>query len=253
MKVLEITDVHKSFAGVEILQGVDISIEKGDVVVILGPSGSGKTTLLRCINFLEKADQGYVMLDGNRVNMNSASKKEIYMIRQKIAFVFQNYNLFTNKTALENVTEGLVIGRKFSKAQADDIGKKALEKVGLVDKFHSYPAELSGGQQQRVGIARAVALSPDIILFDEPTSALDPELVGEVLTVMKNIAQEGTTMLVVTHEMTFAKEVANHVIFMDQGVIIEQGSPKEIFVTPKEQRTQQFLRRVLPEDFTYHI
>lgn len=251
--MLEITDVHKSFAGVEILQGVDISIEKGDVVVILGPSGSGKTTLLRCINFLEKADQGYVMLDGNRVNMNSASKKEIYMIRQKIAFVFQNYNLFTNKTALENVTEGLVIGRKFSKAQADDIGKKALEKVGLVDKFHSYPAELSGGQQQRVGIARAVALSPDIILFDEPTSALDPELVGEVLTVMKNIAQEGTTMLVVTHEMTFAKEVANHVIFMDQGVIIEQGSPKEIFVTPKEQRTQQFLRRVLPEDFTYHI
>lgn len=251
--MLEITDVHKSFAGVEILQGVDISIEKGDVVVILGPSGSGKTTLLRCINFLEKADQGYVMLDGNRVNMNSASKKEIYMIRQKIAFVFQNYNLFTNKTALENVTEGLVIGRKFSKAQADDIGKKALEKVGLVDKFHSFPAELSGGQQQRVGIARAVALSPDIILFDEPTSALDPELVGEVLTVMKKIAQEGTTMLVVTHEMTFAKEVANHVIFMDQGVIIEQGSPKEIFVTPKEQRTQQFLRRVLPEDFTYHI
>ncbi len=251
--MLEITDVHKSFAGVEILKGVDISIGKGDVVVILGPSGSGKTTLLRCINFLEKADQGYVMLDGNRVNMNSASKKEIYMIRQKIAFVFQNYNLFTNKTALENVTEGLVIGRKFSKAQADDIGKKALEKVGLVDKFHSYPAELSGGQQQRVGIARAVALSPDIILFDEPTSALDPELVGEVLTVMKNIAQEGTTMLVVTHEMTFAKEVANHVIFMDQGVIIEQGSPKEIFVTPKEQRTQQFLRRVLPEDFTYYI
>ena len=251
--MLEITNVHKSFAGVEILKGVDISIEKGDVVVILGPSGSGKTTLLRCINFLEKADQGQVAIDDCEVDMKTASKKDIYKIRQKIAFVFQNYNLFTNKTALENVTEGLVIGRKISKVQAEDIGKKALEKVGLVDKFHSYPAELSGGQQQRVGIARAVALSPDIILFDEPTSALDPELVGEVLTVMKNIAQEGTTMLVVTHEMTFAKEVANHVIFMDQGVIIEQGSPKDIFVTPKEQRTQQFLKRVLPEDFTYYI
>ena len=251
--MLAITNIHKSFGGLDILKGVDITINKGDVVVILGPSGSGKTTLLRCINFLEKADQGRAIFDDIEVDLKSASKKEIHGIRQKIAFVFQNYNLFTNKTALENVTEGLIIGRKVSKERAEAIGRKALEKVGLVDKLNSYPAELSGGQQQRVGIARAVALNPDIMLFDEPTSALDPELVGEVLTVMKNIAKEGTTMLVVTHEMSFAKEVASNVIFMDQGVIVEQGSPKEIFVTPKEQRTQQFLKRVLPEDFTYYI
>jgi len=200
--MLEIRNVHKSFGKTEILKGVDVTIDKGDVVVILGPSGSGKTTLLRCINFLEKADQGHAIFGNIDVNLKTASKKQIHQIRQKIAFVFQNNNLFNNKTALENVTEGLITGRKVPKAEAIQIGKKALDKVGLSDKYNAYPSELSGGQQQRVGIARAVALNPDIILFDEPTSALDPELVGEVLTVMKNIAKEGTTMLVVTHEMT---------------------------------------------------
>src|SRR4051812_14944294 len=251
--MLEITNIHKSFGKNEILKGVDLKIDRGDVVVILGPSGSGKTTLLRCINFLERADQGQAIFGDIDVNLKSASKKQIHQIRQKIAFVFQNYNLFTNKTALENVTEGLIIGRKVPKAEANEIGKQALAKVGLSDKLNAYPSELSGGQQQRVGIARAIALNPDIILFDEPTSALDPELVGEVLTVMKNIAKEGTTMLVVTHEMAFAKDVANKVIFMDGGVVVEEGSPQDIFVNPKEERTQKFLKRVLPEDFTYYI
>jgi L-cystine transport system ATP-binding protein len=251
--MLEIRDIHKSFGKTEILKGVDVTIDKGDVVVILGPSGSGKTTLLRCINFLEKADQGHAIFGDIDVNLKTASKKQIHQIRQKIAFVFQSNNLFNNKTALENVTEGLITGRKVPRAEATEIGKKALDKVGLSDKYNAYPSELSGGQQQRVGIARAVALNPDIILFDEPTSALDPELVGEVLTVMKNIAKEGTTMLVVTHEMSFAKDVANKVIFMDGGVVVEEGTPREIFVNPKEERTQKFLRRVLPEDFTYQI
>jgi len=251
--MLEIKDIRKSFGKNEILKGVDLKIDKGDVVVILGPSGSGKTTLLRCINFLEKADSGSALFGETEVNLGSASKKQIYQIRKKIAFVFQNYNLFNNKTALENVTEGLIIGRNVPKNEAIDIGKKALDKVGLSEKYDAYPSELSGGQQQRVGIARAVALNPDIILFDEPTSALDPELVGEVLEVMKNIAKEGTTMLVVTHEMSFAKDVANRVIFMDGGVVVEEGTPQEIFVTPKEERTQKFLKRVLPEDYTFYI
>ncbi|MGE7918858.1 amino acid ABC transporter ATP-binding protein [Viridibacillus sp. NPDC093762] len=251
--MLNIKNVHKSFGNNEILKGVDLSIDKGDVVVILGPSGSGKTTLLRCLNFLEKADQGHATFGEIDVNLHDAKKKDIHAIRQKIAFVFQNYNLFNNKTALENVIEGLIIGRKVPKNEAIEIGKKALSKVGLTDKYDAYPSQLSGGQQQRVGIARAVALNPDIILFDEPTSALDPELVGEVLAVMKNIANEGTTMLVVTHEMSFAKDVANRVIFMDGGVVVEEGNPHEIFVNPKEERTKKFLRRVLPEDYSFFI
>ncbi|WP_462410787.1 amino acid ABC transporter ATP-binding protein [Neobacillus sp. Marseille-QA0830] len=251
--MLEINNIHKSFGNNEILKGVHLKIDKGDVVVILGPSGSGKTTLLRCINFLERADEGQAIFGEIDVNLKSASKKQIHQIRQKTAFVFQNYNLFNNKTALENVTEGLIIGRKVPKAEANAIGKQALEKVGLSDKLDSYPSQLSGGQQQRVGIARAIALNPDIILFDEPTSALDPELVGEVLAVMKTIAKEGTTMLVVTHEMSFAKDVANKVIFMDGGVIVEENTPHEIFSRPKEERTKQFLKRVIPEDFIYNI
>ncbi|ETT87486.1 amino acid ABC transporter ATP-binding protein [Viridibacillus sp. FSL R5-0477] len=251
--MLNIKNVHKSFGNNEILKGVDLSIDKGDVVVILGPSGSGKTTLLRCLNFLEKADQGHATFGEIDVDLHDAKKKDIHAIRQKIAFVFQNYNLFNNKTALENVIEGLIIGRKVPKNEAIEIGKKALSKVGLTDKYDAYPSQLSGGQQQRVGIARAVALNPDIILFDEPTSALDPELVGEVLAVMKNIANEGTTMLVVTHEMSFAKDVANRVIFMDGGVVVEEGNPHEIFVKPKEERTKKFLKRVLPEDYSFFI
>ncbi|MEC5423963.1 amino acid ABC transporter ATP-binding protein [Virgibacillus sp. C22-A2] len=251
--MLEINNLHKSFGELAVIKGVDLKIDKGDVVVILGPSGSGKTTLLRCINFLEKADKGQAIFGDIGLNLKTASKKQIHEIRQKVAFVFQNYNLFHNKTALENVTEGLVYGKRISKQEAIEIGETALEKVGLSDKSKAYPSELSGGQQQRVGIARAVALNPDIILFDEPTSALDPELVGEVLSVMKDIAREGTTMLVVSHEMSFARDVANRVIFMDGGVVVEEGSPKDIFVSPKEERTKQFLKRVLPEDYTYTI
>lgn len=251
--MLRIKDVHKSFGQNEILKGVDIDVQKGDVVVVLGPSGSGKTTLLRCINFLEKADAGELFLDDLQLNLHQASKKEIHGVRQKVAFVFQNYNLFQHMTALENVMEGLVIGRKIPKKKAEVIAKNALDKVGLEDKYKAYPIQLSGGQQQRVGIARAVSLSPDIILFDEPTSALDPEWVGEVLGVMKEIAEEGTTMLVVTHEMNFAKDVASKVVFMDGGVVVEEGTAEEIFMRPKMARTQQFLRSVLPEDYTYHI
>lgn len=251
--MIEIKNVRKSFGENEILKGIDMNIQKGDVVVVLGPSGSGKTTLLRCINFLERADAGEMKLEHLHLDLNRTSKKDIYALRQRVAFVFQNYNLFQHKSALENVMEGLVIGRKVPKKKAETIAKNALDKVGLSDKYDAYPSALSGGQQQRVGIARAVSLNPDIILFDEPTSALDPEWVGEVLTVMKEIAKEGTTMLVVTHEMTFAKEVASKVVFMDNGMILEEGTAEEIFNRPKMERTQQFLRRVLPEDYTYHI
>jgi L-cystine transport system ATP-binding protein len=243
--MLEIKNIRKSFGKTEVLKGVDIQIAKGDVTVILGPSGSGKTTLLRCINFLERADDGEMIIDGIHVQFNKAKKKDILEIRKKTAFVFQNYNLFNNKTALGNVTEGLIVARKIPKNKAIEIGKQALDKVGLSDKYDAYPSQLSGGQQQRVGIARALAVNPEIILFDEPTSALDPELVGEVLSVMRTLANEGTTMLVVTHEMSFAREVANKVIFMDGGGIVEEGAPEDIFVSPKEERTKQFLSRIL--------
>lgn len=250
--MLEIRDIHKKFGTNEVLKGVSLKVEKGDVVVILGPSGSGKTTLLRCIDFLEKPDQGEMIFDDIHTGLAHASKKTVSRIRKKTAFVFQNYNLFHNKTALQNVTEGLIVARKVPKREAEEIGKKALDKVGLSERYDYYPNQLSGGQQQRVGIARAVAVNPDIILFDEPTSALDPELIGEVLQVMKELAKEGTTMIVVTHEMQFAQSVANKVIFMDGGKIVEEGGPKEIFSHPKEERTKQFLRRILP-DFDYVI
>jgi L-cystine transport system ATP-binding protein len=250
--MLEVKNVHKAFGKNEVLKGVDLQVDKGDVVVILGPSGSGKTTLLRCINFLEKADQGELIFNDQQYPFDKVSKKDILNIRKKTAFVFQNYNLFNNKTALENVTEGLIIGRKVPKEEAILIGKKSLDKVGLSDKYDSYPSQLSGGQQQRVGIARAIAVNPDVILFDEPTSALDPELIGEVLEVMKLLAKEGTTMIIVTHEMSFAEEVASKVVFMDGGNVIEEGTPREIFHRPKEQRTQQFLRRII-KNYDYVI
>lgn len=250
--MLKITDVHKAFGDNEVLKGVSIEVEKGDVVAILGPSGSGKTTLLRSINFLERADKGRLQFDDIDVDLKNASKADIKKIRKKTAFVFQNYNLFANKTALQNVTEGLIIGRKVPKAEAIERAKKALDKVGLSERYDYYPSQLSGGQQQRVGIARAIAVNPDIILFDEPTSALDPELIGEVLNVMKELAKEGTTMIVVTHEMQFAQDVTNKVIFMDGGKVVEEGTPKEIFTHPKEERTKQFLRRVIP-NYDYSI
>lgn len=239
--MLEIKNIKKAFDGQEILKGVDIKVEKGDVVTILGPSGSGKTTLLRCINFLEKADEGTMMFDQEFLNLESVHKRDISKIRRKTAFVFQNYNLFRNKTALQNVTEGLVIARKMPKAQAVENGKKALDKVGLSDRYDYYPHQLSGGQQQRVGIARAIATEPELILFDEPTSALDPELIGEVLEVMKQLALEGMTMLVVTHEMNFARNVSTKVVFMDKGIVVEENTPKEFFNSPQQERTKQFL------------
>ncbi len=245
--MLKVTGIRKAFQGNEVLKGVDLEVQKGDVVTILGPSGSGKTTLLRCINFLEKADAGRLDFDEQHLDYAAVTGKEIKAVRQKTAFVFQNYNLFNNKNALENVTEGLVYGRGVAKDKAVEIAKKALDKVGLSDRYDYYPSQLSGGQQQRVGIARAIAVEPEIILMDEPTSALDPELIGEVLAVIKQLAREGKTMVIVTHEMQFAKEIATHVIFMADGNIVEEGSAEKIFTNPEQERTRRFLRRVLPE------
>ncbi|MCI8982164.1 MAG: amino acid ABC transporter ATP-binding protein [Hungatella sp.] len=242
--MLKIRDVKKNFGDLQVLKGVDLNVDKGDVVAILGPSGSGKTTFLRCINFLETADSGTMVFDGETYNMSRVSKKEIGRIRRKTAFVFQNFNLFLNKTALENVTEGLIVARKIPKAQAIDKGRKALGKVGLSDRSDYYPHQLSGGQQQRVAIARAIAADPEILFFDEPTSALDPELIGEVLEVMRNLAQEGMTMLVVTHEMNFAKNVSTKVIFMENGQVAEAGNSREFFENPRGERTREFLRLV---------
>ena len=242
--MLKLTDVHKSFDKTEVLKGISLTVEKGSVTAVIGPSGAGKTTLLRCINFLEKADSGTLDFDDVHVDLKKVSKKTMLELRRKTAFVFQNYNLFANMTALENVMEGLVTARKVPKTEAKDRALQTLEKVGLKDRANFYPSSLSGGQQQRVGIARAIAVNPEVILFDEPTSALDPELTGEVLNVIKQLAAEGTTMVIVTHEMSFARDTANHVIFMDKGVIVEEGSPSQIFSSPKEARTQQFLQRL---------
>lgn len=240
--MLTVKQVKKSFDGVEILKGVDLSVEKGDVVAILGPSGAGKTTLLRCINFLEHADEGELIFEGEHIDFAKASKKEIAAIRKKTAFVFQGFNLFANKTALENVTEGLIIARKMPKGEAEEIGKAALDKVGLSDRYDYYPDQLSGGQQQRVAIARAIATEPEIIYFDEPTSALDPELTIEVLEVMRKLAAEGRTMLVVTHEIRFARNVSTKVVLMEQGQVVEAGETRQIFEQPREERTREFLR-----------
>ena len=265
MSMLEIKNVHKSFftytkprlqAGIfhrpgarkvtselQVLRGVDLTVEKGDVVAILGPSGSGKTTLLRCLNFLETADAGQLTFDGETFDLAQASRADIARLRKKTAFVFQSYNLFRNKTALQNVTEGLIIARKMPKEQADAVGMKMLEKVGLADRADYYPRQLSGGQQQRVAIARALAMQPEVLLFDEPTSALDPQMVGEVLAVMRQLAKEGLTMIVVTHEMAFARDVSSHVVYMADGVICEEGTPADIFEHPQNAKTVEFLSR----------
>lgn len=244
--MIEVRNVKKSFGSLKVLQDVSLTVNEGEVVVILGPSGSGKTTLLRTINFLEKADSGSLTIGNTCVDLHSAKKKEILEVRRKTAMVFQNYNLFANKTALENITEGLITARKVPKNIAVERARLELDKVGLSEKENYYPSQLSGGQQQRIGIARAVALDAQVILFDEPTSALDPELVGETLQIIKNVAKEGHTMIVVSHEMNFAEEVADKVIFMDGGFIVEEGSPREIFYRPKEERTKKFLHRILP-------
>lgn len=241
--MIQVENIHKKFDQNEILKGIDLTINQGEVVVIIGPSGSGKTTFLRCLNFLERADEGYLKIGDQQVDFEKVSKKEILDIRKKTAMVFQQYALFSNRTALENVIEGLVIARKVPKKEAAEKGRDLLAKVGLEGKEDHYPHELSGGQQQRVGIARALALNPEVILFDEPTSALDPELVGETLEVIKDVAQSGSTLVIVTHEMQFAYEVADRVIFMENGVIVEQGTPEEIFDNTQEERTQNFLKR----------
>ena len=245
--MLEVKDMRKRFGDLEVLKGVSLSVNKGDVVAILGPSGSGKTTLLRCINFLETADGGELVLDGERFVPGKASRKDIGRYRRKTAFVFQNYNLFRNKTALQNVTEGLIVARGMPKSEAEAIGRRMLAKVGLSDRADHYPSQLSGGQQQRVAIARALATDPEIILFDEPTSALDPELIGEVLAVMRRLAEEGMTMLVVTHEIGFARSVSNKVVFMEDGQIVEAGDAKAFFANPREERSRTFLRTISGE------
>ena len=242
--MLTVHNLTKQFDGNQVLKGVSLSVNKGDVIAIIGQSGGGKTTLLRCINFLEAADSGEMEFDGEHFQLSHISKKDIQRIRRKTAFVFQSYNLFRNKTALQNVMLGLTVARKMPKAQAEQIARSALSRVGLEDKANSYPNALSGGQQQRVAIARALATDPEIIYFDEPTSALDPELTGEVLAVMRKLAEEGMTMLVVTHELGFARNVSTKVIFMENGSIVESGPSEKFFANPKEERTRAFLKTI---------
>lgn len=239
--------LHKHFHGVEVLKGIDLSVQKGTTTVIIGPSGSGKTTLLRCLNLLEIPSQGRLTLANTSISFTGKSKvshSDLMSIRKQTGMVFQNYNLFPHFTAIENVMEGQVIVQKRTKSDARSLSLQLLDKVGLRDRADSYPHELSGGQQQRVGIARAMALHPEVLLFDEPTSALDPELVGEVLQVMKDLSAEGMTMVIVTHEMGFAREVADQVVFMDQGIVLEKGTPDQVFELSNNERTMQFLRKI---------
>ena len=243
--MLQVENLRKSFDGHEVLRDIDLAVDKGDVVAILGPSGSGKTTMLRCLNFLERADGGTMTFDGERFDLHAASRQEVARLRRKTAFVFQSYNLFLNKTVLQNVTLGLTAARKMDKTRAREIAVRCLEHVGMADRLQSYPSQLSGGQQQRVAIARALASEPEIIFFDEPTSALDPELIGEVLSVMRRLAEDGMTMLVVTHEMEFARNVSSKVLFMEGGNVVESGPSREFFAAPKEARSREFIRTVL--------
>ena len=241
--MLKVKDIKLSFGNNEVLKGINFKIEKGQVISIIGPSGSGKSTFLRSLNFLETPDEGEITFDGKVFNIKNMSKKDINELRKYTTMVFQNYNLFRNKTALENVTERLIVVKKMNKSKAVEIGMKMLQKVGLQDKAGSYPNQLSGGQQQRVAIARAIAMNPEVILLDEPTSALDPELIGEVLKVIKDMVNEHMTMIIVTHEMQFAREISDYIIFMDGGVIVEEGTPERIFNNTESERLQNFLRR----------
>lgn len=239
--MIEVRDLHKSFGDLEVLKGIDCDIDKSEVVCIIGPSGSGKSTFLRCLNKLEESQQGSIIIDG--INLKD-SKQSVTEIRKEVGMVFQSFNLFPHMTVLDNVTSGVYYVKKMPKPEAQKLARELLERVGLADKESSYPGQLSGGQQQRVAIARALAMQPKVMLFDEPTSALDPEIVGEVLTVMKELAKTGITMVVVTHEMGFAREVADRVMFMDNGIIIEEGTPEELFNNPKQERTKIFLRSI---------
>lgn len=243
--MIKVSNLKKQFNGIDVLKDISIDVKPGEVVVILGPSGSGKSTFLRCLNYLEKPDGGTIEIGDAKIVAPKVSKKDIHNLRKQSAMVFQHYNLFNNKTVLQNVTEALIVVKKLSKDEANKIALDALKKVGMLDKKDAYPRTLSGGQMQRVSIARAIAINPNVILFDEPTSALDPELVSEVLSVIKDLAKENRTMIIVTHEMSFAKDVGDRIIFMADGLVVEEGTPDEIFNNPKHNRTKQFLNRFM--------
>ncbi|CEL26974.1 L-cystine ABC transporter ATP-binding protein TcyN [Pseudomonas fluorescens] len=246
--MIVVEKLTKQFKGQVVLNGIDLEVKEGEVVAIIGPSGSGKTTFLRCLNFLEEPSSGRIKVGDIEIDTRRPLNQQqglVRNLRQHVGFVFQNFNLFPHRTALENVIEGPIVVKKMPREQAVALGKKLLTKVGLAGKEDAYPRRLSGGQQQRVAIARALAMEPEVILFDEPTSALDPELVGEVLATIRGLAEEKRTMVIVTHEMGFARDVANRVVFFDKGVIVEQGEAKALFANPKEERTQQFLSKFL--------
>ncbi|WP_194089083.1 amino acid ABC transporter ATP-binding protein [Vibrio hibernica] len=242
--MIKIENLHKSFGDTLVLSGIDIEVKKGEIIVIIGSSGTGKSTLLRCVNFLEQADKGIITIGDATVNAEKHTKSDVIALRRKTGFVFQNYALFSHLTARQNIAEGLITVRGWKKAEALKEAQQILDEIGLSDKGDSYPAALSGGQQQRVGIGRAMAFKPELLLFDEPTSALDPEWVGEVLALMKKLAIAHQTMLVVTHEMQFAKEVADRVIYMANGEIVEQGSPNELFNNPQSPQLKKFLNQI---------
>ena len=242
--MIKLQNIHKQFGDTEVLKGIDLEIKQGEIIVIIGSSGTGKSTLLRCVNFLEQADQGTISIDDIKVDTQKHTKAEVLALRRKTGFVFQNYALFAHQTARQNIAEGLITVRGWKKQQAHEKAQQILDDIGLGEKTDSYPAALSGGQQQRVGIGRAMALQPELLLFDEPTSALDPEWVGEVLNLMKKLANQHQTMLVVTHEMQLAREVADRVIFMADGHIVEQGSPQDIFGNPQDPKLKKFLNKV---------
>lgn len=243
--MIELEGLVKRFGDTTVLDGIDLEIQEGEIIVVIGPSGTGKSTLLRCMNFLERPDAGRLRIGDLDLDVTRARKAEILALRRRTAFVFQNYALFANKTALENIAEGLIVVNRWPRAKAHVRAHEILERIGLAEKANAYPASLSGGQQQRIGIGRAMAAQADVILFDEPTSSLDPEWVEEVLSLMKQLARERQTMLVVTHEMGFARDVADRVIFMDGGRIVEQDVPSRLFTQPRDERTRDFLRKVL--------
>lgn len=243
--MINIQGLSKRFGDATVLDGIDLNIDKGEIIVVIGPSGTGKSTLLRCLNFLERPDAGHLQVGDLSIDATRAHKQDILELRRRTAFVFQNYALFANKTALDNIAEGMIVVNRKPKAEAYARARDILERIGLADKADSYPASLSGGQQQRIGIGRAMAADADVILFDEPTSSLDPEWVEEVLGLMKQLAREHQTMLVVTHEMGFARDVANRVLFMDDGRIVEQGAPETVFTQPKDERTRSFCCKIL--------